>query len=323
MATPKISVVVPVYNTGAYLRRCVDSVLSQTVSDYEIILINDGSTDDSGTVCEAIADAHNCIVTVHQPNGGLAAARNTGLLHARGEYVLFLDSDDVYLRDDAFEKLLAAASTHAADVVCFDYVRVNAAGTHAPVSAGKSADITGAKSAAVPRMLWENLYTSSACLKLISHTLLADNALRFPLDVRSEDVPFSLRLLQLAQKPIFLAQALYGYTVRDGSITNSIDARVVTDTLRLLRAMRLCVQEDDPLREHYLAYVAFQYCTLLVNACLARPATTQEAWRDIAAQRDLLRYDGNKIVRMVRMCASVCGIRLTARLLCLYVKGKG
>ena len=93
----RFSVIVPVYNVEAYLKTCVDSVIAQTCSDYELILVDDGSTDHSGALCDRLAAKTGCHV-VHQENGGLGTARNTGIATARGDYLVFLDSDDFRLR---------------------------------------------------------------------------------------------------------------------------------------------------------------------------------------------------------------------------------
>ena len=114
-----VSVVIPVYNVEKYLAECVDSVLNQTYKDYEIILVDDGATDSSGAMCDAYAQIDPRIRVIHRPNGGLSAARNTGLRAAQGEYVYFLDSDD-YIEPCALEHLIMTAEKEHADVVFFD-----------------------------------------------------------------------------------------------------------------------------------------------------------------------------------------------------------
>lgn len=116
---PAVSVVVPVYNVEAYLRECVDSVLAQTIQDLEIILVDDGATDGSGRMCDAYAARDPRIRVIHQANGGLSAARNTGLDAAKGKYVYFLDSDDCIV-PHAMEALRDLAEKEWADVVFFD-----------------------------------------------------------------------------------------------------------------------------------------------------------------------------------------------------------
>lgn len=115
----KVSVVVPVYNVEKYLRECVDSVLAQTMQNFEIILVDDGATDSSGVICDEYGEKDPRIRVIHQPNGGLSAARNTGLDVARGDYVYFLDSDD-YLAANTLERLCDKADQEQADVVFFD-----------------------------------------------------------------------------------------------------------------------------------------------------------------------------------------------------------
>lgn len=90
----KLSIIIPVYNVEQHLERCVQSVLAQGLTDYEIILVDDGSTDHSGALCDDLQREHSCIRTVHQANGGLSAARNTGIVAAKGSYITFVDSDD-------------------------------------------------------------------------------------------------------------------------------------------------------------------------------------------------------------------------------------
>lgn len=114
-----ISVVIPVYNVEKYLNECIESVLNQTYKDYEIILVDDGSTDSSGHICDDYMTADSRVRVFHQKNGGLSAARNTGLNEAKGEYIYFLDSDD-YIENHTLEYLVEASVKENADVVFFD-----------------------------------------------------------------------------------------------------------------------------------------------------------------------------------------------------------
>lgn len=114
---PKISIIVPVYNVEKYLARCIDSILEQTFSDFECLLIDDGSPDCSGALCDEYAHKDNRIHVIHQKNAGVSAARNRGLDAARGEWICFVDSDD-WCAKDMLSLLYGAAFENDADVVC-------------------------------------------------------------------------------------------------------------------------------------------------------------------------------------------------------------
>ena len=111
-----ISTIIPVYNVSTYISECMESILSQDYPDLEIILVDDGSTDDSGRICDAYAQRDNRIQVIHQPNGGAAAAKNAGLRVASGEYLSFVDSDDS-LEPGAYAHMVQLMEAHGADIV--------------------------------------------------------------------------------------------------------------------------------------------------------------------------------------------------------------
>ena len=123
----KVSVVIPIYNVEKYLGECVDSVLRQTYKELEIILVDDGSPDRCGDICDEYARKDSRITVIHKPNGGLSDARNAGMELASGEYIYFLDSDD-YLADNAVELLLKTARKHRTDILLFDGINFNEKG---------------------------------------------------------------------------------------------------------------------------------------------------------------------------------------------------
>ena len=114
-----VSIVIPIYNVEKYLNECVDSVIVQTYHDLEIILVDDGSTDNSGKLCDEYKKIDDRIKVIHQKNGGLSAARNTGMDSAIGEYLYFLDSDD-YIEPQTVERLVDTIEQEKADIVLFD-----------------------------------------------------------------------------------------------------------------------------------------------------------------------------------------------------------
>jgi len=123
METSLISIIVPVYNVGRYLTKCLDSILMQTVTDWECVLVDDGSTDESGHICDEYAAADSRFVVVHKKNEGVALARLTGFEHSKGEYITFIDADD-YVSPEYLEKLVKPILEKDADMVSCDYLIV-------------------------------------------------------------------------------------------------------------------------------------------------------------------------------------------------------
>ena len=117
---PHVSVIVPVYNVEEYLRKCIDSIVAQTLKDIEIILVDDGSTDGSGTICDEYASQDKRVRVVHKINGGLSSARNTGIEAASAPFLMFIDSDD-WVEPNFCEKPYLAAKNNNADLVLFSF----------------------------------------------------------------------------------------------------------------------------------------------------------------------------------------------------------
>ena len=159
-----ISVIIPVYNTEKYLRRCVDSVLNQTYTDLEVILIDDGSTDGSADIIDTYAKKDKRVVAVHEINGGAATARNTGLDNAHGEYVTFIDSDDWV--DERYLEILYEGISSGAEVAEIKYIKTGSEDV-APVY-DDECDIKSGKDLYDDRDYFFGIYSSIVCCKLYS-----------------------------------------------------------------------------------------------------------------------------------------------------------
>lgn len=214
----KLSIVIPVYNTAAYLPACVDSVLGASGGDYEIILVNDGSTDDSGRIAADYEKKRpDLIRVITTENGGLGAARNVGIENAKGDYLLFLDSDD-RLEEGALAEILAALDGNY-DIGIFDLSEVNPAGEIFGTirGSGRNGDFSLTD---YPALLMQ---PPSACNKLIRRSLFLKSGIRFPGRVWFEDLRTVPKLYPLAKSVRYMPRAWYRYLVRPGSITNSVN----------------------------------------------------------------------------------------------------
>lgn len=211
---PIISVIVPIYNTHLYLTRCVDSILNQTFKDIEIILVNDGSTDISGAICDEYALSDNRIRVIHKENGGLSSARNAGIDLAVGKYIAFVDSDD-YIEHDMYEHLLFACEKHKVPMaVCGRYVHE---GTDIKSVFVLDGGLRLSSAEAIEKLLtWDSL-DSSACDKLFLRDLF--NSFRFPVGKYNEDIFVMTRIIDWAKELYHIGTPKYHYVYRPGSIT--------------------------------------------------------------------------------------------------------
>jgi len=224
MGTPGlISVIIPVYNVEQFLRECIDSVLQQNYRLLEVILVNDGSTDQSGRICDDYADCDARVKVIHKANGGLSSARNAGMAVATGEYIYFLDSDD-WIIPNALEKLKEKADTEAADFVFFD-----ADSFLDPPGKNSIEQRYHRKHEYKPNdgisMLTElcanGEYHSSVPLLFMRNDFLKKHRFSFPEGIIYEDMVFTYMLYSLAEKVSYLPEAFYQRRYRAASIMTS------------------------------------------------------------------------------------------------------
>ena len=305
---PLLSVIIPVYKVEQYLDECVASVVNQTYRNLEIILVDDGSPDACPAMCDAWAKKDSRIRVIHKKNGGAADSRNVGLDGAAGAWILFLDSDDYYKSADVIEKLVKTAANKNSDIVCFNYCRYyeQAGSFSAPLC--PESDVEDSLDILVNRLI----FTSSACLKFIKADFFKGDGLRFNTEELAEDIAFCGALLAMEPKVSYCSNALYVYRHRAGSKTNSIGETYVKDALSILSRLTA----NAPCGDAYLNYVAFQFCTLLINMHFA--STAKEIKKQIFSYKWLLAHNGISQVRLVHLVSRMVGIRLASRLLYFY-----
>lgn len=221
---PEVSIVVPVYNVQDYLPKCIDSILAQTYKDFELILVNDGSTDDkSAFICQAYAETDVRIRVINKENGGLSDARNAGMAVAKGKYIQFIDSDD-FVEQDLIEKCVNKLHETDADMVIFDFYQYHMKdGTKEII--GNAYDENGIYSLKEnPEMITK--IKNAAWNKMYRLSLFRDNNITYPWGCYYEDLGTTYRLLLRARKVAFLDEPLYDYLVdRPGNITSAFNMK--------------------------------------------------------------------------------------------------
>lgn len=228
---PLLSIIVPVYNTEKYLNHCLDSILAQDFTDYELILVDDGSTDASGTICDRYAADYGHVRCLHQPNGGHTCARQNGLRASRGEYIAFADSDD-WVDSGMYRDMCNAAVATGADIVHCDFTAVMPHKTKvcsAPFPAGLY-NKTQLMETVYPNMIYFGTYfvfgiAPNLWNKLFRRNILEKYLFRLPHDiVVGEDGPITYACMLEASSVYFCREAYYHYRSNADSVSHRIDA---------------------------------------------------------------------------------------------------
>ncbi len=209
-----ISVIVPVYNVEKYLPWCLDSVLAQTYRLFELILVDDGSTDGSVTICDEYASRDARVKVIHQDNGGPSAARNAALDIMQGEYVAFIDADDV-VHEKYLERLMQNLEIFGADISSVTFCRIPEQGKLS-VADTSGAIATYSAEKAIRKILYQNQLENSAWGKVYKACLW--DGIRFPSDIYYEDLAIFYKIYERASKVVHETAMLYGYRQRPSSI---------------------------------------------------------------------------------------------------------
>lgn len=259
MKQRKISIIIPVYNVEDYLERCIQSVLKQAYSNLEIILVDDGSTDKSGLICDEYQIKYSNIKTFHQENGGLAAARNTGLKYAAGDYITFLDSDD-YISDDTYIKLSEHINKQPCDICFFGHYRVKNGKEQKYDTIPEQKSFAG-KQEIIYKFFSDTLSGHagggkcfsgiSVCCALYKRELIKDLIFKSEKEILSEDIVFNTEACIRAKQISICPEYLYYYVYRDTSLTKKYRKDRFEAALRLdqeLKRLAGCYNVEEWLK---------------------------------------------------------------------------
>lgn len=220
MITEKIliSIIIPIYNVELYLEKCINSVLKQTYKNIEIILVNDGSTDNCRKICEDFLKLDSRVKVFHKENGGLSDARNYGISNATGEYITFIDSDD-YVKEDFIEKLYSAITRNKCDIaICgHEDLYPDRIKTY-EFSEKNVCEKVMDKEETLKHMLYKDGYDVSAWAKLYKKSLF--DKVSFPKGRLFEDAATTYKLIILSEKIVYINYIGYEYVIRKNSISN-------------------------------------------------------------------------------------------------------
>lgn len=322
----RFSIIVPVYNVEKYLRKCVNSVLAQGFEDYELILVDDGSTDGSDAICDDYARKYpERIVTVHQQNSGQSKARNEGVRLAKGEYVTFLDSDDFWRHTYALSDIDAIISKYQPDIVAFDMAKYyEDTQTYIEPSPRCSEKVNGKEKIEILRDFYfrQGDLKIGSSQKFIKRELLKRHL--FDENLRTgEDIDWSLNLFGEAGKICVYNKPFYCYRQqREGSVTNStfhINFLTLINIIDRWREKLLASSLPREEKEIYIGYLAYQLSVAMVFLGRIPGKDAKESRLLVKRNLDLFDYPCNFKTSKVKKLVKIAGPTVSISLLSLFV----
>lgn len=339
----RFSIIIPVYNVEQFLAKCLDSALQQSFDDYEIIAVNDGSTDHSRKILAEYECLHDKLSVIDQQNKGLGGARNTGIQHAAGEFVVFLDSDD-YIIADTLRILDDYLQAFELDVLAFDCNMVNVSGDILQIAtvADYSDEFTCLSGKQFLRL------EPTACLKVYRRTLFCEHKIWFPERLWYEDLATVFKMVPYVNHAGYLKKPLYNYVQHGASITHSKNMKRMMEIVPAFESMWEYYEQQGFLKEfydelewncilHVLYYSAFrflesgyhrkamkkmmEYCDMRFPGWEKNPYLEKEKKRrylmELVVQRQFLkfylqtgfflRYISPQVSRIQRIRGVICG----------------
>ena len=320
---PKFTFIIPVYNVDNWLHQCVDSILCQSFNDFEIILVDDGSADGSGWMCDKLAEMHNKITAIHQKNRGLSIARNTGEEVANSEYIIFLDSDDYWNDSEGLCKLNRLLSSDI-DVIAFssmnyyeDTKSISEDRYDYPEKLNHMSPGT-----CLDYMIRNDRFNISACKKVFRKSFFEDNNLYFKSGIKSEDIEQGLRLANCLPRYRFLNEKLYVYRHRNNSISTTIDEKHIIDYYKTIVTYSKYEFKNERVKDLLLSYLGYQYGLLLAYATNTKLKDKKTILKNLKKYSFLLAYSGYPRTEKINRVYKRVGFTITRYILGMYLRTK-
>ena len=318
----KFSIIVPVYNVSAYLKKCVDSILDQSYSNFELILVNDGSRDNSGSICDSFSDSR--VVVIHKENGGAADARNFGLKRATGDYVMFIDGDDFLYTNDCLSKINDVLLKNQYDIV--QYKMVNYYENNDQYQLNK--DIVECNSNYIESLNELNMngnLSISPCDKVVKLSIIKDNSIYYEVGRVAEDIDWNLNLYQYTKNIYILNEDIYVYRrQRKGSVSTSRNSKKSKDLLFVINKWFDIEYKNLDLKKIYYNFLSYEFL-ILMTVSSNNDFNKEEKAIIKKLQVNLINYDENYKVKMFKKVKKIFGFKLSYLIMKVYMglKNKG
>lgn len=322
MNSPFFSFIIPVYNVEQYLEECIDSILMQVFIDYEIIIINDGSTDNSPRICNYYEAKDNRVRVMHKHNEGLAQTRNQGLKIAKGKYLIFVDGDDHIEKSgksllDIYRFLVVENS----DLIIFNLSPfvLNNDLTY------KLYDIPKTKKIGITydldTIFKSRVYLASACNKIVKREVITKNSLEFPKGLLSEDIKWCGDLLMYSEKIVFYPVVFYFYRKnREGSITYITKKKNLLDIADQVNSHFVYMKNNSNYNnKKYLdEFYSFYYLSCIKQMCEHLDFSEEDVVSLMKSDKLFLKLSNEKRVVLFRFLVRFFGFRIAVKVLTAY-----
>lgn len=317
---PFFSIIIPVYKVEKYLEQCVESVIAQTFSEFEIILVDDGSPDQSPQICDGYAKRDKRVKVIHKKNGGASEARNEGLNCAIGQYIIFLDSDDYWNTNDALRKVYDIIDETDTDIVIFRnikyYQMVDKYSENIRLRIEKAFD----KKLSIMEMMKKNVYIASSCDKVVRRKFIEENKMRFVMGQVCEDIEWCIKLLLFNPSIEVLDEDIYVYRQQNTtSVTANISRKNIVDFSGVLIKYLSNKEIED--KESVMNFLAEEYVLWLTCSTVVDKNQISDLLNEMKKYWYILNYDWYPYVQTVGKVRWL-GFGIVRRLLGIYLKMK-
>ncbi len=310
-----LSVIVPVYNVEKYLRECLESILNQTFTDFEVILVDDGSKDSSGAICDEYAEKDSRVKVIHKENGGQSTARNTGFREARGKYTFFIDSDD-FVTYNGFFADVNLATQHNTDIVLYRYKKYYSSENTKSVGVPFSKMDYSNNLELLSELVKNDTFFCSCWTKVIRTSLLRDNNIMFDESLSCEDMDWYYNVLQYADGFKVLDKECINYRQRENSVTSVFKKKSITDYIFTIEKWYDNISNIEDTENRYVLFssLAKLYCNLLIAYSINKDKLKEEK-NKIFSFKHLLKYNLNSRTNKFFKLSKLMGLNLTCTLI--------
>lgn len=321
------SIIVPVYQVEKFLPQCVESILSQEFVNFELILVDDGSTDTCPALCDEYAKKDHRVKVIHKNNGGVSSARNSGMDVAKGTYICFVDSDDFWKTKKALLYIFDTLTKYSYDIVVLKNVNFYEDTQQFNLICDSFCEndfLSSLYDIRMNELVAKQLYDACVWNKVFRRDLMDRANLFFEDGIIAEDIDWAARLALVAESVTIINEPVYVYRKRRvGSLTTSLKLKNLIDTKgsieRCLRYREL-KEKNEQFKRAYYSYVAYRYTIWMAEWATVNDKEKQSLISEMKQYDWLLSYDISPKVCLVNKVYKVFGFRLTSLFLKLYLK---